>query len=198
MCLQGGASPPGWHALLSPSWWPSSNLADRIDRPPSTPCRDCPWPLLVPNPASCGCCRRSSPRSRSTTTRPGHHHSFSPQRPCHPDATPREWLQPIIGDHDEIGTPSVGETDAALGNYCHHSHQPPSLRHVARSHRNLGHRHCRGRLLGAAGLPACDTGDARRNCRQSRCLGVIGLRFLRYVLSEASTHRCFTNIFKPW
>lgn len=106
MCLQGGASPAGWHALLSPPWWPSSNLADRIDRPPSTPCRDCPWPLLVPNPASCGCCRRSSPRSRSTTTRPGHHHSSSPQRPCHPDATPREWLQPIIGDHDEIGTPS--------------------------------------------------------------------------------------------
>lgn len=92
----------------------------------------------------------------------------------------------------------MGEIAAALGNYCHHRPQPPSLRHVARSHRNLGHRHCRGRLLGAAGLPARDTGDARRNCRQSRCLGVIGLRFLRYVLSEASFHRCFTNIFKPW
>lgn len=45
---------PGSHALLSPPW-PSSNLADRIDRLPSTPCRDCPSPLSVPNPANCGC-----------------------------------------------------------------------------------------------------------------------------------------------
>lgn len=68
---------PGSHALLSPPW-PSSNLADRIDRLPSTPCRDCPSPLSVPNPANCGCRRRSSPKTRSTTTRPGHHVTTTP------------------------------------------------------------------------------------------------------------------------
>lgn len=40
------------------------------------------------------------PPARVTTIPP------PPQRSCHSDATPREWLQPIIGDHDEIGTPS--------------------------------------------------------------------------------------------
>lgn len=93
---------------------PSSNLADRIDRPPSTPCRDCPWPLLVPNPANCGCRRRSSPRSRSTTTRPGHHHASSPNGPASPMQRPgnsytSSWAI-MMRYHDEIGTPLTAKS----------------------------------------------------------------------------------------
>lgn len=47
-----------------------------------------PSPLSVPNPANCGCSRRSSPKTRLTTTRPGHHHS-SRRDPAMPMQRPR-------------------------------------------------------------------------------------------------------------